>query len=148
MATPPSTTSKDPNVQDVGPLTFNVPIVDRGGRPSPEFQRRWDRMRQNDGQIGGSINSVNKIGNFTTSADFNVYFVDTAPSAVTVTMNPNPVINEVVEIFDKTGHAQTHPISFHGGGHNIAGLATVTNYIQINYGHCRLIYNGNQWLMH
>lgn len=39
-------------VQDIGPLTFNVSIVDGNGRPSPEFQRRWNTQRNNNGLIG------------------------------------------------------------------------------------------------
>lgn len=40
-------------VKDLGPLTWNVPIVDvKSGRPSPEFQRRWNTQRNNNAQIG------------------------------------------------------------------------------------------------
>lgn len=38
--------------KDLGPLTWNVAIVDKNGRPSPEFQRRWDTQRQNNALIG------------------------------------------------------------------------------------------------
>ncbi len=38
--------------KDTGPLTWNVPIVDaRSGKPSPEFQRRWEQQRANNGLI-------------------------------------------------------------------------------------------------
>jgi hypothetical protein len=53
----------------------------------------------------------------------------------------------VVEVWDATGHAGTNPISFDGNGKNIAGVATVANGVQINFGHARLIYDGTQWLM-
>jgi hypothetical protein len=40
-------------VKDTGPLSWNVPIVDmRTGRPTPEFQRRWEQQRTNNDQIG------------------------------------------------------------------------------------------------
>jgi hypothetical protein len=40
------------DVKDTGPLTWNVPIVDvRSGRPSPEFQRRWETQRRNNSLI-------------------------------------------------------------------------------------------------
>lgn len=39
--------------KDTGPLAWNVPIVDvRSGRPSPEFQRRWETQRANNALIG------------------------------------------------------------------------------------------------
>jgi hypothetical protein len=39
-------------VKDTGPLDWSVPIVDSNGRPSPEFQRRWQTQRANNSQIG------------------------------------------------------------------------------------------------
>lgn len=38
--------------KDLGPLTWNVPIVDATGKPSPEFQRRWETQRANNSLIG------------------------------------------------------------------------------------------------
>lgn len=40
------------DVQDIGPLDWRVSIVDKSGRPSPEFQRRWNANRGNSAQIG------------------------------------------------------------------------------------------------
>lgn len=40
------------NAKDTGPLSWNVPIVDKSGRPSPEFQRRWEQQRRNNALIG------------------------------------------------------------------------------------------------
>src|SRR4051812_43093273 len=37
---------------DIGPLDWRVGIVDRAGRPTPEFQRRWNQQRANNGDIG------------------------------------------------------------------------------------------------
>lgn len=39
-------------IKDTGPLTWNVPIVTKDGRPTPEFQRRWETQRGNNAQIG------------------------------------------------------------------------------------------------
>jgi len=39
-------------VKDTGPLDWQVPIVDNSGRPSPEFQRRWNQQRTNNDAIG------------------------------------------------------------------------------------------------
>ena len=39
-------------VQDLGPLTWNVPIVTKNGGPTPEFQRAWNTQRNNNTQIG------------------------------------------------------------------------------------------------
>lgn len=41
-----------PVLRDIGPLTWNVPITDQTGRPTPEFQRRWDQQRSNNSFIG------------------------------------------------------------------------------------------------
>lgn len=38
--------------KDLGPLDWRVPIVDGAGKPSPEFQRRWNTQRANNALIG------------------------------------------------------------------------------------------------
>jgi hypothetical protein len=95
----------------------------------------------------GAAASTSKSASFTTTADKNVYYLDTSGGAWTVTLNATPATNEVVEVWDSTGHAGTNPISFAGNGKNIAGVSSVSNAIQINFGHARLIYDGTQWLM-
>jgi hypothetical protein len=95
----------------------------------------------------GATASTSKSASFTTTADKNVYYLDTSGAAYTVTLNATPATNEVVEVWDSTGHAGTNPISFAGNGKNIAGVSSVSNAIQINFGRARLIYNGTQWLM-
>lgn len=40
------------SVKDTGPLDYRTPIVDSKGCPSPEFQRRWNTQRGNNGLIG------------------------------------------------------------------------------------------------
>lgn len=37
---------------DTGPLDWRIGIVDKTGRPTPEFQRRWNSQRVNNGFIG------------------------------------------------------------------------------------------------
>lgn len=38
-------------ILDTGPLDWRIGIVDTNGRPTPEFQRRWNTQRQNNGLI-------------------------------------------------------------------------------------------------
>jgi hypothetical protein len=94
-----------------------------------------------------NVNSANKSASFTTVPATSVYYLDTAGGAYTVTMNATPATNEVAEVWDSTGNAGSNPVSFNGNGKNISGAATVSNFININGGHARLIYNGTQWLM-
>lgn len=39
-------------VKDTGPLDWRIGIVDKAGRPTPEFQRRWAQQRTNNAAIG------------------------------------------------------------------------------------------------
>lgn len=39
-------------VKDLGPLDWRIGIVDKAGRPTPEFQRKWDAQRNNNALIG------------------------------------------------------------------------------------------------
>jgi hypothetical protein len=39
-------------VTDTGPLDWRIGIVDKAGRPTPEFQRRWTQQRLNNAAIG------------------------------------------------------------------------------------------------
>jgi hypothetical protein len=94
----------------------------------------------------GLVTSTSKSANFTTTAADSVYYVDTASAAITVTLNASPALNEIVEVWDATGHAGTNPISLAGNGKNIAGVSSVTSAVQINYGKITLIYDGTQWL--
>jgi hypothetical protein len=96
---------------------------------------------------GGGIVSTNESASFTTSAAHNCYFLDTSGGAYTVTLNATPTLDEVVEVWDATGHAGANPISFDGNGNTIAGSATLTSFIAIDFGHARLIYDGTQWLL-
>ncbi len=43
--------------QDLGPLDWRIAITDSGGRPTPEFQRRWNTQRSNNGLIGTTVGS-------------------------------------------------------------------------------------------
>ena len=42
------------NPTDIGPLDHRVSIVDKQGKPSPEFQRRWNSNRANTALITGT----------------------------------------------------------------------------------------------
>lgn len=37
---------------DTGPLDWRIAITDKSGRPTPEFQRRWNTQRNNNALIG------------------------------------------------------------------------------------------------
>lgn len=37
---------------DIGPLDWRIGVVDNSGRPTPEFQRRWNTQRGNNSLIG------------------------------------------------------------------------------------------------
>lgn len=39
--------------KDTGPLDWRIAIVDKAGRPTPEFTRRWTTQRTNNALIGG-----------------------------------------------------------------------------------------------
>ena len=41
------------SVVDTGPLDWRIAITDKAGRPTPEFQRRWQTQRANNDLIGG-----------------------------------------------------------------------------------------------
>ncbi|HEY2178090.1 MAG TPA: phage tail protein [Caulobacteraceae bacterium] len=96
---------------------------------------------------GGGIVSAVKSASFTTDSAHNTYYLDTVGGAYTVTLNATPAADEVVEVWDSTGHAGANPISFDGNGNTIAGSATLASFIEINFGHARLIWDGTQWLL-
>lgn len=41
-----------PLAKDLGPLDWRIAITDKNGRPTPEFQRRWNTQRSNNALIG------------------------------------------------------------------------------------------------
>jgi hypothetical protein len=95
---------------------------------------------------GAGITSTTENSNFTTNSTYNTYYVTTSGGAITATLHASPSDNEVVEIWDVSGNAGTNPISLNGNGNNIAGESTVSNAIQIAYGHAKLQFMGSQWL--
>jgi hypothetical protein len=95
---------------------------------------------------GSSGGSASESANFTTSGTVRDYYLDTASTAITVTLNATPAADEEARIWDSTGHAGTHAISFDGNGNNIAGAATLSSFIAVNYGSATLKFNGTQWL--
>lgn len=48
-----TTPRTDTTPVDVGPLDWRIGITDKAGRPTPEFQRRWNLQRNNNTFIGG-----------------------------------------------------------------------------------------------
>lgn len=67
--------------KDLGPLDWRTPIVDTSGRPSPEFQRRWNTQRGNNGLIGAvTTGSGAPTGTPSAGAEY----VDTSTTPFTV----------------------------------------------------------------
>lgn len=57
--------------KDTGPLDWKVPIVDSGGRPTQEFQRRWNTQRNNNSLIGAvAIGNGPPTGTPTAGAEY------------------------------------------------------------------------------
>lgn len=64
---------------DIGPLDWRVGIVDKAGRPTPEFQRRWNLQRANNGDIGFTVGHGPPVG--TPAKDGLTYIdIDTDPT--------------------------------------------------------------------
>ncbi len=43
------------SADDLGPLDWRIAITDNGGKPTPEFQRRWNTQRNNNSLIGVTL---------------------------------------------------------------------------------------------
>jgi hypothetical protein len=90
--------------------------------------------------------SANKSANFNVTHAAGRYYIDTAGGAYTATLPAAPATDEEYEFWDATGHAGANPVSFDGNGHNIAGTGTLANFIAVDFGRARLVYDGTQWL--
>lgn len=67
------------SVKDLGPLDWRVGIVDQSGRPTPEFQRRWNTQRNNN-QLIGTITTGSGAPTDTTPDEGQVYIdISTTP---------------------------------------------------------------------
>ena len=67
-------------VEDLAPLDYRTPIVDSGGRPSPQFQRAWDKQRRNNALIGVALGNGAPTGAPKGGAEY----VDTSTTPYTV----------------------------------------------------------------
>jgi hypothetical protein len=73
-------------VQDLGPLDWRIAIVDKTGRPTPEFQRKWQAQRDNNAQIGTiSFGSGAPTG----SPEDGAEYVDTSTTPYTLYVGNN-----------------------------------------------------------
>lgn len=66
--------------QDTGPLDWRIAIVDKTGRPTPEFQRRWSIQRNNNALIGSVTFGSGKP---TGTPDDGAEYVDTSATPYT-----------------------------------------------------------------
>lgn len=86
--------------KDTGPLDWRIAIVDKAGRPTPEFQRRWATQRTNNGLIGFvGIGSGMPTG--TPAGDGEVYIdISTTPPTLYVADGGNWEVVGVVNFTD------------------------------------------------
>lgn len=67
--------------KDTGPLDWRIAIVDKSGRPTQEFQRRWATQRNNNALIGAVTLG---LGAPTGTPDDGAEYVDTSTTPFTV----------------------------------------------------------------
>lgn len=68
--------------KDIGPLTWDVPIVDKQGRPSPEFQRRWNTQRSNNAGLVTAFTQLTDVPSSYTAKGGYVVRVNVAANAL------------------------------------------------------------------
>lgn len=117
------------NAKDTGPLTWNVPIVDvKSGRPTPEFQRRWEQQRRNNALIGTiTFGSGTPIG----KPDDGAEFVDTSVTPYVLYVGSDgtwhqvsPKIFDDLQDVDVTGATQGSVLYFDGDNWVFLGPGT------------------------
>lgn len=91
--------------QDTGPLDWRIAIVDKAGRPTPEFQRRWAIQRTNNGLIGSVTLGSGVPSNTPPPADGAVY-IDTSTDPFTEYVGFDGTWHQVGFDLDKIGNVQ------------------------------------------
>jgi len=72
------------DIRDLGPLTWNTPIVDtQTGRPSPEFQRKWEAQRANNTLLSTTLVLTFGTGAPTSVPKTNLAYIDTSTTPYT-----------------------------------------------------------------
>ncbi|MES2034816.1 MAG: hypothetical protein V4466_11610 [Pseudomonadota bacterium] len=94
----------------------------------------------------GPAGSANKSANFNVTHAAGRYYIDTSGGAYTATLPASPATDEEYEFWDASGNAGANPVSFDGNGNNIAGSGTLANFIAVDFGRARLVFDGTQWL--
>jgi hypothetical protein len=95
------------------------------------------------GSGGGGLTKLIKSGNYTMSADEEVYF-DTVIAAGTLTLPASPSNGEACYVRDCGNNAGTNNITIARNGKNIRGVAADYT-INTDGGHWLGVYNGTDW---
>ena len=72
------------------------------------------------------------------------YFIDTTIDSLTGILPSSPTIGQVVTIVDDGGIFKSHPFHINGNGKDVGDGSTLT--LDVNYGICKLIFNGTKWI--
>lgn len=94
------------SVKDTGPLDWRIAIVDKSGRPTQEFQRRWATQRANNALIGSVTFGT---GTPTGSPDDGAEYVDTTKDPWVLYIGENSIWNivgvqEFIDLGDVPGN--------------------------------------------
>lgn len=121
-----TTTTPVAPVVDTGPLDWRIGIVDQGGRPTPEFQRRWATQRGNNALIG-TITTGNGVP--TGVPVQNQVYIDIGSTPFTFYVGNNGVWDTVGVINFTDLKDVPHSYTTHG-----------LNFVQVNSGATGLIF--------
>lgn len=131
--------------KDTGPLAWNVPIVDvRSGRPSPEFQRRWETQRANNALIGTITFGT---GAPTGSPEDGAEYVDTSTTPYTLYIGANGAWHQVGAV--KFTDLSDAPHSYSGKAGDLVVVNTTGNGVTF-FGGVQgdtLYHNGTGWVV-
>lgn len=78
-----------------------------------------------------------------TFADYYLIIKKTIGESTTIYLPPIPSVNQVIDVKDGKGDADTHNITINGNGKTIDGGSTLV--IGSPYGWNSLVWNGTQW---
>jgi hypothetical protein len=92
--------------KELGPLEWDVSIVDDAGRPTPEFQRRWNTQRQNNALIGAGVSIGSGPPPATPIPKDGQEYIDTSTSPFTLYGGSGGVWGQVGEVLNLIGATQ------------------------------------------
>lgn len=93
------------SAKDIGPLDWRIGIVDKAGRPTPEFQRRWNEQRNNNALIG-AITIGSGPPPVSPAPSDGTEYVDTSTSPYTLYIGYGGTWHQVGEVLDLIGDTQ------------------------------------------